>query len=77
MKIEGSPDFEVVITDVHFEHLPETVEEHFEFIMIDSSCNNSMDLLEYTGASVDDCYWIIWNTDSKKVPIDSGYVLNC
>lgn len=60
-------DHQITITNTMDASLPEQLDHHSEFILIDLQCNNSFDILLNADNKLNSHYWIVLNMDVTQV----------
>lgn len=60
-------DNQITIANVDDANLPETMDLHNEFILIDLQCQNSFEILLKASKNLQNHYWILLNMDGMHV----------
>lgn len=63
-------DNQITISNVDDENLPDTKDQHNEFILIDLQCRNSFEVLLNANEKLQNFFWILLNmnvTDVRKL----------
>lgn len=60
-------DNQITITNTNNANLPETWDQHNEFILIDLQCDNSFNILLNADKKLQNYYWIVLNMDATEV----------
>lgn len=62
------PGHSIVITNTELKHLPaDSMEDHFEMIVLDLTCNGAAEVLRNANRKLIDFNWIILNLKSSEV----------
>lgn len=66
MKSESiNSDHQIVVTNTNFENIPQSIEEHFEIVIVDFQCDGADDVLMNANEKLMNYIWIIMDTLSS------------
>lgn len=68
-------DNRITITNTDNGNLPEQMDHHNEFILIDLQCNNSLNILLNADKNLQNHYWIVLNMNTTQVRISINFFL--
>lgn len=58
---------QILISNTVNANLPETMDEHYEFVLIDLHCNNSINTLLNADKKLQNIFWIVLNMNAEQV----------
>lgn len=69
-------DNQITITTSNDANLPESMDQHIEFILIDLQCDNSFNILLNADEKLQNRYWIVLNMNATQVSSFLAHHLN-